>query len=138
MKSASTQRGKRDSLRPMQVTGQIATGNVLVLPGGKFTPRDSVRLKQWLKNLAEQGVDGVTGKPARFGLTEVQLREVQDDLKRPIGFSTLDLPADEAVAKIAGGLRHARRDRPGARARPWPSAASPKIWRDYRPARRWP
>ncbi len=109
------ERGKRDA-PTYRVTGQIATGNVLVLPGGKFTPRDSVRLKQWLKSLAEQGVDGVTGKPARFGLTEAQYHEVEEDLKRPVGFSTLDLPAAEAVAKIAGGLRHGVEIAPAARA----------------------
>ncbi len=88
---------------------------MLVLPGGKFTARDSAGLKQWLKNLTEQGADGVTGKPARFGLTELQMDEVQEDLKRPIGFSTRGMPADEAVAKIAGGLRHGVEIAPAAR-----------------------
>ena len=107
------ERGKRES-PTYAVTGRIAAGNVLLLPGGKFTPRDSAGLKQWLKNLTEQGVDGVTGKPARFGLTEVQLREVEEDLKQPIGFSTLDLPADKAVAKITALLRHEVAMAPGA------------------------
>ncbi|HEX4142485.1 MAG TPA: hypothetical protein VHY91_02960 [Pirellulales bacterium] len=106
---------KRDA-PTYHVTGRITANNVLLLPGGKFTPRDSARLKQWLKNLAEQGADGVTGKPARFGLSELQFQDVQEDLKQPVGFSTVDLPADEAVTKIAGGLRHKLEIAPAARA----------------------
>src|SRR5580692_2624925 len=44
--------GKRES-PTYQVMGRITANNVLVLPGGKFTPRDSTRLKQWLNDLAE-------------------------------------------------------------------------------------
>jgi len=105
---------KRDA-PTYQVTGRITASNALELPGGKFTLRDSSRLKVWLKNLADQGIDGVTGKPARFGFSEVQFAEVQEDLKRPVGFATVDLPADEAVAKIATGLRHAVEIAPAAR-----------------------
>jgi hypothetical protein len=36
-------------------------------------------------------------------------------LQRPVDFSTLDLPADEAVAKIAAGLRHGIEIAPAAR-----------------------
>jgi hypothetical protein len=89
-----------------QVMGRITAKNVLELPGGKFTLHDSVPLKQWLKNLTEQGPDGIVGQRERFGLTAVQLQEVQDDLKRPIDFSTKDLPAAELVAKIGSGLAH--------------------------------
>ncbi|HTU25847.1 MAG TPA: hypothetical protein VMF30_10640, partial [Pirellulales bacterium] len=99
-----------------KVTGRITANNTLMLPGGKFSARDSVRLKQWLKTLSEQGIDGVTGKPALFGLTETQYHEVEEDLKRPVDFSTKDLPNGEAVERIGAGLRHSIEIAPDARA----------------------
>ncbi len=97
--------GKRDA-KTYVVIGRITANNVLQLPGGKFTLQESARLKQWLKNLSEQGPDGVLSQKGRFGLTPVQLQDVQTDLRRPIGFSTKDLPAGELVARITGGLDH--------------------------------
>jgi hypothetical protein len=97
--------GKRDA-KSYAVTGRITASNVLQLPGGKFTLQDSARLKNWLKNLSEQGPDGVVSQKGRFGLTPVQLQAVQSDLRRPIGFATKDLSSGELVARIAGGLDH--------------------------------
>jgi hypothetical protein len=97
--------GKRDA-PTYEVIGRLTANNVLQLPGGKFTLSDSVRLKQWLKNLSEEGTDGIIGQRERFGLTAVQLQEVQEDLKRPVGFPTAGLPTTEVLAKIVGGLRH--------------------------------
>jgi hypothetical protein len=109
------QKGGKPNSPAFQVTGRITAANVVELPGGKFSLRDATGLKLWLKNLAEQGIDGVTGKPARFGLSEIQYTEVQEDLTRPVAFSTLDMPADEAADKIAGSLRHKFEIAPAAR-----------------------
>jgi hypothetical protein len=88
-----------------RVVGVLAGDNMLHVPGGKFGMRETGRLRKWLNDLGNDGIEGVTHERMAFGLTPSQIEQVMSDLKQPVGFSTLNLPADQAVAKIARLLR---------------------------------
>jgi len=92
--------------RPVyQVTGMLTGNNELVVPGGRFSPRDRAGLAEWLKQLRENGPEQAGGrKPLPFGLTAKQLTAVHEDLAHTVDFSTKDLAPAEAVAKIASEL----------------------------------
>ena len=105
-------RGSKDS--PIyDVVGLIKADNTLYLPGGKFTTNDGGKLKKWLAELADQGVEGVTQPRQAFGMTRSQLVEVDDDLKQPLTFATKDVPSAKAVEKLAQGLKHKLQVEPG-------------------------
>lgn len=87
-----------------KVVGILSAGNVLYLPGGKFTLRETGKLRKWLDNLRDAGAEGVTARRGAFGMTPGQLRQIQDDLKRPVHFSTAGMPAVTAVRQITAGL----------------------------------
>lgn len=87
-----------------RVTGILTPENVLVVPGGKFSVRDTGKLRKWLDNLSDQGVDGVTQPKLMFGLLRAQGERFSGDLKKPIAFSTKGTPLAQAVKNIAGQL----------------------------------
>lgn len=88
-----------------RVVGILAADNVLHLPGGKFKPSDTDRLRKWLARVGDEGAEGVTERRTAFGLTPRQLSELQEDLKRPVRFATAGVAADKVVARIAKGLK---------------------------------
>src|SRR6188768_2131179 len=51
-----------------KVLGFLKADGTLHVPGGKFTSRDSAKLKKWLGELADQGAEGVTQPKIAFGL----------------------------------------------------------------------
>jgi hypothetical protein len=89
-----------------QVVGIVKADNTLYLPGGKFTTRDAARLKKWLADLSDLGSEGVTQPKSAFGMTPSQILDVNDDLKKPVAVATKDMPAAQAMEKIAAGLKH--------------------------------
>jgi len=89
-----------------KVVGILSADNVLHLPGGKFKIGETGRLKKWLDNLGDGGADAVTAQRLAFGFTQRQLDEVKGDLKKPVGFSTKEIPSGQAVAKIGRALKH--------------------------------
>jgi hypothetical protein len=97
-----------------KVVGILSADNVLRLPGGAFGPRDTGKLQKWLDELRDAGVEGVTQPRSAFGLLPRQLQAVNDDLMRPLGFSTKGMPAAAAVAQIAKSLRNPLAFEPGA------------------------
>ena len=77
------------------------------LPGGKFTPRDSARLKQWLKNLAEQGRRRSDRQAGTFRTdrTPVAGSPRRSETARRLFHARICRPTRPS-AKIAAGLRH--------------------------------
>ncbi len=89
-----------------KVTGILSSDNVLHVPGGTFKSSDTAGLKKWLATLSDQGSSGVTEARSAFGMVAKQLALVHSDLSAPVGFSTHDMPAAQAVARIAGSLKY--------------------------------
>jgi hypothetical protein len=88
-----------------RVVGILAADNMLHVPGGKFGMRETGRLRKWMQDLGNDGVEGVTQERMAFGLTPSQVEQVLADLRQPVGFSTLNMPATEAIQKISRRLR---------------------------------
>lgn len=89
-----------------RVVGILTADNLLVVPGGRFSPRDGAAIRKWIENLADQGEAGVTERRSAFGLLRQQLVEVQEDLTQRIDFSTKDMLLSEAIEKLERRLKH--------------------------------
>ncbi len=95
--------GKDPSLT-YRVTGILAADGKLHLPRGRFGLADKGRLAAWLDKLKAGGEEGVTVKPAAFGLLPTQLVKVHEALSVPVAFSTAGKPPREVAKQIADGL----------------------------------
>ena len=95
--------GKEDS-PTYQVVGILTDEGKLLLPKGRFAFGDRARLEQWFAKLKEGGIEGVTVKPAAFGLLPTQLVAVHEALAVPVDFATKDLPPRDAAKRIADRL----------------------------------
>ena len=87
-----------------KVTAVLGTGDVLVVPGGKFRRTECKKLAAWLDDLAKRGPPDKREKVSAFGLTASQLEKVNSDLSKAVGFSTKGMTRSEAVNKIGGQL----------------------------------
>jgi hypothetical protein len=87
-----------------RVTGVITRQNTLVLPGGTFTLGDRARITQWLARLRDSGEEGVTTKPAAFGLTGRQLIEVHEKLAVRVRGATKGKRAGDVARDVVAGL----------------------------------
>lgn len=96
--------GRKDA-PSYRVKGILKGNNVLYLPKGRFTLRDRAGLKQWLDNLADLGIAGVTEQRSAFGLLPSQLQEVNADLSQKIDFDTTGKTVAEFVNQCAAGLK---------------------------------
>jgi hypothetical protein len=88
-----------------RVTGTINARGLLVVPGGQFTTADGARIKRWIGELANNGVEGVTERKTAFSLTKTQLAEATEGLMRPITFATKGMPPIDAARKIVSSLK---------------------------------
>jgi hypothetical protein len=86
------------------VTGVITSGDVLVLPGGRFQTTQAAQVARWLDELARLGP--AEKRPARsaFGLDAVQFQAIHDELARPASVSTKGVTRSKAVESILRGL----------------------------------
>ncbi len=96
--------GKKESPR-YKVVGSITARGVLVVPGGQFTVNDGPRIAKWMRELANNGVEGVTTAKSEFGLTKTQLEQVTSDLARPLESSTKGIKATEVAKTLVTGLK---------------------------------
>jgi hypothetical protein len=87
-----------------RVVGVLTAQNQLLLPKGRFGPNDRAQIESWLRKLREGGEEGISVKPAAFGLLPTQLVAAHEGLATPVGESTLGQPPREAAKKIADRL----------------------------------
>ena len=95
--------GKAPSITHHAV-GILTADGKLLLPGGRFALADKGRLAAWLDKLKAGGEEGVTVKPAAFGLLPTQLVKVHEALAVPVAFSTAGRPPRDVAKQIADGL----------------------------------
>jgi hypothetical protein len=94
--------GKEES-PTYEVVGVLADGK-LALPKARFTLSDQAKIEQWFAKLREGGIEGVTVKPAAFGLLPTQLVKVHEALAMPVAFSTKGQPPRDVAKRIADRL----------------------------------
>jgi hypothetical protein len=87
-----------------RVTGILTAENQLLLPQGRFNLSDRGRIEQWLRKLRDNGEEGITIKPAAFGLLPRELVTVHEALTVPVKFSTIGKQPRDAAKQIADGL----------------------------------
>jgi hypothetical protein len=88
-----------------KVTGVLTSRNELILPGGKFSARDSGGLRIWLDKLRNEGAARAQGAPRLpFGFTVAQLQQVQADLRRPVDISTLGVQPRVLLERLGAQL----------------------------------
>jgi hypothetical protein len=87
-----------------KVTAVLVSGDVLVVPGGRFRRSECKRLAEWLDELAKRGPPEKREKIAAFGLTASQVEKLNADLGKAVGFNTKGMTRNDAVNKIAGQL----------------------------------
>jgi hypothetical protein len=86
------------------VTGIVVSRDELLLPSGRFRRSEMARLAEWLDDLAQNGPLEKREKKSAFGLTAKQLEQAQQDLGKPVGFTTRGLGRAEAIEKIGENL----------------------------------
>lgn len=86
------------------VTGVVVSREEIVLPGGRYKRSEIGRLKEWLDDLAQNGLPEKRPAKVAFGLTQPQYDEIRKALAKPLKFATQDLARDEAVEKISREL----------------------------------
>ena len=92
--------------RPVYVvTGIVQSRDELILPGARFRQSDVGRLVQWLNDLAAEGPPGQREAKGAFGLSVSRLRQIQEELAVPVGFSTRGMARDQVVEKIVQQLK---------------------------------
>lgn len=94
--------GEEDS--PTYRVVGILSDDKLLLPKGRFGLADKAKIEQWFTKLQQGGIEGVTVKPAAFGLLPTQLVTVHQALAEPVEFSTKNQPPRDVAKKIADGL----------------------------------
>ena len=82
------------------VTGVVQSRDQLSLPGVVFRRSEVGRLAQWLNELAEEGPPGRREAKGAFRLPLSRLRQIQQELAAPVGFSTRGMARDQVVDKI--------------------------------------
>ena len=89
-----------DAARIYRVMGVLDARNTLRLPGGSFSIRDQRRLSQWLAKIKAGGEEGLTAKPAAFGLSNQQLVDLHGALAARVTLATTDQSAVDVVSAI--------------------------------------
>ena len=98
--------GDQDASRAVRVVGVLTEDNILHLPGAKFGARDTARLRKWLQELGDQGIEGVTEPKSAFGLSARQLEQAMSDLRRPVTFKTRGMLTTKALRQAAESLQN--------------------------------
>jgi hypothetical protein len=86
------------------VSGALTADGQLLLLKGRFGLNDRARIEAWLAKLREGGEEGITVKPAAFGLLPKQLVAVHEALAVPVAFSTKGKQPREVAKQIADTL----------------------------------
>jgi len=102
--SPSVQTSGKGSATAYRVVGVLTSGNQLMLPKGRFGLNDRAQIESWLTKLRDNGEEGISIKPAAFGLLPKQLVTVHEALAVPVEGSTLGKSVRETAKKIADRL----------------------------------
>jgi hypothetical protein len=86
------------------VTGVVVSREEIVLPGGRYKRSEIGRVKEWLDDLAQNGLPDKRPVKVAFGLTQPQYDEIRKALAKPLKFATQGVARGEAVEKISEQL----------------------------------
>jgi len=75
--------------------------NRLFLPGESFSINETLKVRQYIQRLRDDGVEVGLAEKQAFGLTGPQLVELHTLLSLPINFKTKDLPVGQALQGVS-------------------------------------
>lgn len=87
-----------------RVRAVLTRDNTLLVPGRRFTSSDIGALRDWVRELAEQGPPDERPRQTAFGLNVRQFEAVHNDLSKPVAFGTKGQPRYEVVQRVAEQL----------------------------------
>jgi len=102
--SPSIQASGTGGAKSYRVVGILNANNQLTLIKGRFGLSDRAKIEEWLRKLRTDGEEGITIKPAAFGLLPRQLLEVHEALTVPVKVSTKGKQPRDVAKQIADGL----------------------------------
>jgi hypothetical protein len=95
-----------DNAPVYHVRGLLTRQNTLVVPGGRFTPRDRAQIAAWIDKLRRGGLDPSGGaRPSAFGLTAEELVSLHESLAVRVPESTKGGDPKAVVRQIASRIR---------------------------------
>jgi len=95
-----------DSSPVYHVRGVLTRQNTLLVPGGRFTPRDRAQIAAWIDKLRRGGMDSSGGsRPSAFGLTADELVGLHESLAVRVLASTKGRDPKDVVRAIASRIR---------------------------------
>lgn len=83
-----------------QVVGILTVQNQLYLLGGRFTMADKAGITAWVAKLKGGGQEGLTARPAAFGLAAKQLVALHESLAGPVGIPTKGQKAGAIITQL--------------------------------------
>jgi hypothetical protein len=88
------------------VRGLLTRQNTLMVPGGRFTPKDRAQIAAWIDKLRRGGLDPSGGsRPSAFGLTAEELVGLHESLAIRVLESTKGRDPKEVIRQIASRIR---------------------------------
>jgi len=99
-----------------RIVGVLDASGILTLPGGRFDERSRTKLADYLDRLANDGLEGVTAKKGRYGLTKKQFEAVHSELSKTLGISTNQRLLGELLREVADSIELELRIDPKAQA----------------------
>jgi hypothetical protein len=88
------------------VRGLLTRQNTLMVPGGRFTPRDRAQIAAWIDKLRRGGLDPSGGsRPSAFGLTGEELVSLHESLATRVSESTKGEDPKDVIRRIASRIR---------------------------------
>lgn len=84
------------------VTGLLTSRGVLQLPGGTFTQRDAVKLRDYFDRLKADGAEAMTATKGKFGLTLKEFEKVLAELSQPTAITATELSAEQFIDRLRG------------------------------------
>ena len=91
--------------RSLHVTGILTSAGAVRLPGGNFTLRDQSRVRQWLRQLAEEG-ESITEPKGPLGLPKALEAQAAHDLATVVRTSTAQVSLAKLIRDVAPSLQH--------------------------------
>lgn len=84
-----------------RVIGVLAGGDALLLPGAKFSARDTAQLEDYLQQVVAEGAASVTASRGAYGLTKQQFEDCFAVLSQPLATDTEGKPLTAIINSVS-------------------------------------
>ena len=93
-------RDSPDGRSSYTITGKINSRNQLLLPAGKYSIRDTAKIKAYIESIRADGAEIALSPKVAFGLTAKQLVDLHKTLKPVYETSTVGVAPNEILSQV--------------------------------------